>query len=62
MSSKKQKQPVVRKPSKKISDPRRVRYGAGCAPAQIVRSPDAATHDAGAIRFGAGCCPASLRK
>jgi hypothetical protein len=62
MPSKKQKQPVVRKPSKKISDPRRVRYGAGCAPAHIVRSLDAATQDAGAIRFGAGCCPASLRK
>jgi hypothetical protein len=62
MSSKKQKQPVVRKSSKKISDPRRVRYGSGCAPARIVRSLDAATRDSGAIRFGSGCCPASLRK
>jgi hypothetical protein len=61
MSSKKQKQPVVRKPSKKISDPRRVRYGAGSAP-RIVRALDAATQDSGAIRFGAGSCPASLRK
>jgi hypothetical protein len=61
MSSKKQKQPVVRKPSKKISDPRRIRYGAGSAP-RIVRSLDAATQDSGAIRFGAGSCPASLRK
>ena len=57
----KQKKLAVRKPTKKISDPRRVRYGAGCAP-RIVRSLDAATHDSGAIRFGAGCCPASLRK
>ena len=55
-------QPIVRKPTKKITDPRRVRYGAGCAPARIVRSLDAATHDSGAIRFGVGCCPASLRK
>ena len=55
-------QPVVRKPSKKIADPRRVRYGVGCAPARIVRSLDAATRDSGAIRFGVGCCPASLRK
>jgi hypothetical protein len=62
MSSKKQKQPVVRKPSKKITDARRVRYGSGCAPARIVRSLDAATRDSGAIRFGSGCCPASLRK
>lgn len=61
MSSKKM-QPVARKPTKKIADPRRVRYGAGCAPARLVRSFDAATHDSGKIRFGAGCCPASLRK
>jgi len=32
------KQPVVRKPSKKIADPRRVRFGGGCAPASIVRA------------------------
>lgn len=61
MSSKKQT-PVVRKPSKKIADSRRVRYGAGCAPARLVRSLDATVQDSGAIRFGAGCCPASLRK
>jgi hypothetical protein len=60
MSSKKQS--VVRKPTKKIIDPRRVRYGSGCAPARVVRSLDAATHDSGAVRFGSGCCPASLRK
>jgi hypothetical protein len=62
MTSKKQKQPVVRKSSKKIADARRVRYGSGCAPAIIVRSQDPATADSGAIRFGSGCCPASLRK
>jgi len=60
MSSK--KQPVVRKPSKKIADPRRVRYGAGFAPASLVRSVDAATRDSGKVRFGAGFAPASLRK
>jgi hypothetical protein len=58
--SKKQK-PVVQKPSKKIADARRVRYGAGCAP-RVVRLADAATQDTRAVRFGAGCAPASLRK
>jgi hypothetical protein len=57
----KQKQPVVRKPSKKIADSRRVRFGGGNAP-RVVRPLDAATQDAGIIRFGGGNCPASLRK
>ena len=61
MSRKTQKQPTVRKSSKKIADARRVRYGAGSAP-RVLRSFDAATKDSGAIRFGAGSCPASLRK
>ena len=56
------KLPVVRKPSKKIADSRRVRYGAGFSPAKLVRSTDVATADSGAIRFGAGFAPASLRK
>ena len=56
------KQPVVRKPSKQITDTRKVRYGGGCAPAKVVRSADAATADSGAIRFGGGMAPASLRK
>lgn len=56
------KQPVVRKPTRKIADQRRVRFGGGCAPAKLVRSADAATADAGAIRFGGGCAPAVLRK
>ena len=60
MASKKPLQ-NLRKPGKKIADPRRVRFGAGCAP-RVVRSLDAATRDSKAIRFGAGCCPASLRK
>jgi hypothetical protein len=60
MSSK--KQPVVRKPSKKIADPRRVRYGSGMAPASVVRSKDAATADSGNVRFGSGMAPAMLRK
>jgi hypothetical protein len=56
------KQPVVRKPTKKIADPRRVRYGSGFAPVKVVRSADAATADSGAIRFGSGFAPASLRR
>ena len=59
MSSK--KQPVVRKPSKKIVDSRRIRYGAGNAP-RVVRAADAAIQDPRTIRFGAGNRPASLRK
>jgi hypothetical protein len=50
MSSKKQSQPAVRKPAKKISAPR------------VVRSQDPATRDPGTIRFGFGSAPASLRK
>jgi hypothetical protein len=61
MSSKKQTQPVVRKSSKKIADPRRIRYGSGNAP-RVVRPLDAATQDSQIIRFGSGNCPASLRK
>ncbi len=56
------KQPLVRKPSKKIADSRRVRYGAGFAPASLSRSTDTATQDSGKVRFGAGFAPASLRK
>jgi hypothetical protein len=59
MTSKKQS--AVRKPTKKIADPRRVRYGAGMAPA-TVRSRDMETQDGGKVRFGAGMAPASLRK
>ncbi len=58
--SKKQKL-VVRKPSKKIADARRVRFGGGCAP-RAIRSLDKATQDSGVIRFGGGCAPAALRK
>jgi hypothetical protein len=61
MSSKARKQPTVRKPTKKIADARRVRYGAGSAP-RVLRTADAATQDNGAIRFGAGSSPAALRK
>jgi hypothetical protein len=58
--SKKQSQ-VVRKPTKKIADARRVRFGGGCAP-RVIRSLDKATRDSGAVRFGGGCAPAALRK
>jgi len=56
------KQPTVRKPSRKIADQRRIRFGGGCAPAKLARAADAAIADAGAIRFGGGCAPAALRK
>jgi hypothetical protein len=59
MASKKTQ--IVRKPSKKIADSRRIRFGAGNAP-RVVRQLDTATKDTKAIRFGAGNCPASLRK
>jgi len=59
MSSKKN-QPV-RKPSKKIADSRRVRYGGGSAP-QALRAQDPATRDSRAVRFGGGSSPAILRK
>ena len=36
--TKSQKQPLVRKPIKKILDSRRVRFGGGCAPASLVRA------------------------
>jgi hypothetical protein len=55
------KKPVVRKPSKKIADSRRVRFGAGSAP-RVIRALDKATQDSRTIRFGAGSAPASLRK
>jgi hypothetical protein len=55
------KLPVARKPSRKIADARKVRFGAGMAPASV-RSRDAKTHDTGKVRFGAGMAPASLRK
>lgn len=57
MSGKKQ---VIRKPSKKIVDSRRVRYGSGAAP-RVLRS-DAATRDTRTVRFGSGAAPAALRK
>jgi hypothetical protein len=59
MSSK--KQPVVRKPSKKIADPRRVRFGGGSAP-RVLRTQDAETRDPRTVRFGGGSAPAALRK
>jgi hypothetical protein len=55
------KQPVVRQPSKKIADSRRIRFGTGSAP-RVLRNVDPATRDSGKIRFGTGSSPASLRK
>ncbi len=53
--------PLVRKASKKIVDPRRVRYGSGAAP-RVLRSAGAATRDTRSVRFGSGAAPAALRK
>jgi hypothetical protein len=53
--------PVARKPSRKVVDSGRIRFGAGNAP-RVVRPVDAATQDSRKIRFGAGNTPASLRK
>ena len=55
------KQPLVKKPARKIADSRKVRFGGGCAP-RVIRALDKATQDTGAVRFGGGCAPASLRK
>lgn len=55
------KQPVVRKPAKKIADQRKVRFGGGSAP-RVLRAQDAATHDQRTVRFGGGSAPAILRK
>jgi hypothetical protein len=62
MARKQQKQMLVRKPSMKIADSRRVRFGTGSAPAKVVRSADATIADSGAIRFGTGSAPANLKK
>ena len=62
MTRKQANGPLVRKPTKKIADSRRVRYGNGNAPAKLVRATDTAIADSGAIRFGNGNMPASLRK
>jgi hypothetical protein len=59
MTSKKPQ--LVRKPGKKIADPRRVRFGGGSTP-RVLRTQDAETRDSRAIRFGGGSCPALLRK
>jgi len=40
MAKKQKTQPVVvRKPTKKIADPRRIRFGSGFAPAKLIRQP-----------------------
>jgi hypothetical protein len=60
--SRKNRKVIVSKQSKKIVDSRKVRFGAGMAPATIVRTQDPATANSGAVRFGAGMAPAALRK
>ena len=57
----KKQSPIVRKPSKKIADARRVRYGGGSMP-RVVRAADPLTKDSRVVRFGGGSMPASLRK
>ncbi len=58
--SRKQKQ-LVRKPSRKIADARRVRFGAGWS-APTVRTLGKSMQDKGTVRFGAGWSAPSLRK
>ena len=58
--SRKQKQ-LVRKPSRKIADAGRVRFGAGWS-APAVRRLGKATSDKATVRFGAGWSAPSLRK
>jgi hypothetical protein len=60
MARKQQK--VSRKPSKKVADAKRVRFGTGMAPAHVVRTTDSATQDTRAIRFGTGMISPGLRK
>ena len=63
MSSRKQKQPIVRKsPSRSTVDTKRVRFGGGMAPVSVARSASAATRDSGRIRFGGGMISAALKK
>ncbi len=62
MARKQTARPLVRKPTPKIADSRRVRYGNGMAPARIIQSSDANSLDTKAVRFGNGMMPASLRK
>jgi hypothetical protein len=63
MSSKKQKQPIVRKsPARGTVDAKRVRFGGGMAPVCVAKSGDAATRDTGRIRFGGGMISAALKK
>ena len=56
------KQSVVRKPSKRIADSRKIRFGGGSAPAKLARSADAAVADSRTVRFGGGSAPACRRK
>lgn len=56
---KSKKQPV--KLARKFADVRKVRFGAGMAPA-VIRTRDTQTQDGGKVRFGAGMAPAGLRK
>jgi hypothetical protein len=56
------KQQISRKPSKKIVDAKRVRFGNGMAPARVVRTGDPATQDSKMVRFGNGMIAPSLRK
>ena len=62
MARKQKNQPAVCKPTKKIADTRRVRFGGGMAPACLARNGDSATRDSGRIRFGGGMISAALKK
>ena len=56
------KKPLVRKPSKKVADAKRIRFGSGSAPAKLVQAAEETTADSRAVRFGSGSAPASLKR
>jgi hypothetical protein len=57
-------QTVARKSPSKVTDPRRIRFGAGMAPVclSLGRDENDATKDRRRIRFGAGMISAALKK
>jgi len=57
-------QTVARKSPRRVTDPRRIRFGAGMAPVclSLERDKNDTTRDRGRIRFGAGMISAALKK
>jgi hypothetical protein len=57
-------QAVSHKSTRKVTDPRRIRFGAGMAPVclSLERDKNDTTRDRRRIRFGAGMISAALKK